>query len=253
MPDSRAPAPFPRDWGDAFAVLPPATPPADGWARLAHALPTPIPVPRTTRRRLQRPAMAMAAALALAAVIPLLHWRAEPAAPVTPVAAIHAPAVAPPPTQHPPVGASLVTPPLADAAADAPPAAAAGQQHAPVPAKARNTATARATSSSIAASRAADAQRLEALYAESAQLEAVLAQLPEPHVSSATALALSAGLQDRVARIDVALSQPVLPSAARADLWQQRVDTLRQLTGVETTQRWQVALGDSYTADTAIY
>ena len=32
---------------------------------------------------------------------------------------------------------------------------------------------------------------------------------------------------------------------------QQIVDTLRQLTGVEATQRWQVALNDD--ADTAIY
>ena len=51
--------------------------------------------------------------------------------------------------------------------------------------------------------------------------------------------------------IDLALSQPALPDMARTALWEQRVDTLRQLTGVEATQRWQVALNDD--ADTAIY
>jgi hypothetical protein len=85
--------------------------------------------------------------------------------------------------------------------------------------------------------------RLENLYAESARLEAILAQLQEPRAASATATALSAELQDRIADIDGALSQPDVPSTSQLDLWQQRIDALRQLTGVETTQRWMAAQG----------
>ena len=90
------------------------------------------------------------------------------------------------------------------------------------------------------------------LYTESARLEAVLAQLPDTTVGNVAMLAVSADLQDQVAHIDLALSQPALQESARVALWQQRVDTLRQLTGVEATQRWQVALNDT-SADTAIY
>ncbi|MBP7598714.1 MAG: hypothetical protein KA738_08105, partial [Pseudoxanthomonas sp.] len=97
-----------------------------------------------------------------------------------------------------------------------------------------------------------DPARLDALYTESARLEAVLAQLPDTTVGNVAMLAVSADLQDQVAHIDLALSQPTLQESARAALWQQRVDTLRQLTGVEATQRWQVALNDT-SADTAIY
>ncbi len=97
-----------------------------------------------------------------------------------------------------------------------------------------------------------DPARLDALYTESARLEAVLAQLPDTTVGNVAMLAVSADLQDQVAHIDLALSQPALQESARAALWQQRVDTLRQLTGVEATQRWQVALNDT-SADTAIY
>jgi hypothetical protein len=85
--------------------------------------------------------------------------------------------------------------------------------------------------------------RLENLHAESARLEAVLAQLQEPSAASATAAALSADLQDRIADIDGVLSQSDIPSTSQLDLWQQRVDALRQLTGVETTQRWMAAQG----------
>ena len=234
MPDSRAREPLPRDWGDAFGGLPMETPPEGAWQRVAIALP-PAPDHRT---RWRRPALALAATAFFAAVVPLLHWRTTVDSPLPsqpaplPEIATSAPVVE---TPKPPARASI----------------AAEAQDASTSARAPAS-RARQTPERALQARQHDPARLDALYTESARLEAVLAQLPDTTVGNVAMLAVSADLQDQVAHIDLALSQPALQESARAALWQQRVDTLRQRTGVEATQRWQVALNDT-SADTAIY
>ena len=237
MPDSRAREPLPRDWGDAFGGLPMETPPEGAWQRVAIALP-PAPAPAPHRTRWRRPALALAATAFFAAVVPLLHWRTTVDSPLAsqpaplPEIATSAPVVE---TPKPPARASI----------------AAEAQDASTSARAPAS-RARQTPERALQARQHDPARLDALYTESARLEAVLAQLPDTTVGNVAMLAVSADLQDQVAHIDLALSQPTLQESARAALWQQRVDTLRQLTGVEATQRWQVALNDT-SADTAIY
>lgn len=68
MPDATANKPVPpRDWGEAFAALPPEAPPAGGWQALAAEL--------DARRRRRWPLwLASAAALVLAIALP---WRAQ--------------------------------------------------------------------------------------------------------------------------------------------------------------------------------
>lgn len=235
MPDSLTRDPAPRDWRDAFGALPLDAPPEGSWQRLAAALP---PAHASVRRaRWRRPALALVATAFFAAVIPLMHWRAVQ--------------TTPPP--QPATGAATVATPIPasepmQAVTDAIPDSAVARTKAVPSTAARAPAAARATAQ---ATRDAAPARLDALYTESARLEAVLAHLPDSGTGNVAALAVSAELQDQVAHIDLALSQPVLPDVTRTALWEQRVDTLRQLTGVEATQRWQVALNDD--ADTAIY
>ncbi|PPJ41787.1 MULTISPECIES: hypothetical protein [unclassified Pseudoxanthomonas] len=235
MPDSRSREPVPRDWGDAFGALPLETPPHGAWQRVAAALP-PARVPaRPVRWR--RPAIALAATAFFAAVIPLMHWRgAETSIPPlqrAPAVATTAPALPDIPARSAdaePASATPVGVSTTQRIADAPSAR---------PAVARPRAPAQPA-------------RLDALYTESARLEAVLAQLPDSSTGNVAALTVSADLQDQVSHIDLALSQPALSETTRTALWEERVDTLRQLTGVEATQRWQVALNDT-AADSAIY
>ena len=237
MPDSRAREPLPRDWGDAFGGLPLETPPEGAWQRVAIALP-PAPAP-DHRTRWRRPALALAATAFFAAVVPLLRWRTTVDSPLPsqpaplPEIATSAPLVA---TPEPSARASIT----------------AEAQDASTSAWSAPASRARQTPERALQARQHDPARLDALYTESARLEAVLAQLPDTTVGNVAMLAVSADLQDQVAHIDLALSQPALQESARVALWQQRVDTLRQLTGVEATQRWQVALNDT-SADTAIY
>ena len=234
MPDSRAREPLPRDWGDAFGGLPLETPPEGAWQRVAIA-PPPAPDHRT---RWRRPALALAATAFFAAVVPLLHWRTT--------------VDSPPPSQPAPLPEIATSAPVVET--PKPPARAsiaAEAQDASTSARAPAS-RARQTPERALQARQHDPARLDALYTESARLEAVLAQLPDTTVGNVAMLAVSADLQDQVAHIDLALSQPALQESARAALWQQRVDTLRQLTGVEATQRWQIALNDT-SADTAIY
>ena len=46
--------------------------------------------------------------------------------------------------------------------------------------------------------------------------------------------------------IDTALIQPGLSDTQRANLWGQRVDTLQQLVGIETTNRLYASRGQTY-------
>ncbi|MBP7658171.1 MAG: hypothetical protein KA742_16690, partial [Pseudoxanthomonas sp.] len=192
MPDSRAREPLPRDWGDAFGGLPMETPPEGAWQRVAIALP-PAPDHRT---RWRRPALALAATAFFAAVVPLLHWRTTVDSPLPsqpaplPEIATSAPVVE---TPKPPARASI----------------AAEAQDASTSARAPAS-RARQTPERALQARQHDPARLDALYTESARLEAVLAQLPDTTVGNVAMLAVSADLQDQVAHIDLALSQPAL-------------------------------------------
>lgn len=109
--------------------------------------------------------------------------------------------------------------------------------------------TAPAPPPGTAASAAASADDpLEPLYAESARLEYLLAISRDERVSSATAAVLSETLEERLASIDAALAQPGLDQESQLALWQQRVDSLRALTGFESNRRWLVAQGTRYDA-----
>ncbi|MFY0084500.1 hypothetical protein ABTP93_20695, partial [Acinetobacter baumannii] len=65
-------------------------------------------------------------------------------------------------------------------------------------------------------------------------------------VASAPAAVMASELDDRVASIDAALTDPQLGETERRQLWQQRVEALRELAGLEGTQRWLAANGESY-------
>lgn len=240
MPDSRARAPLPRDWGDAFGNLPLEAPPEGAWQRIAAALP-PIHTP-ARRTQWRRPALALAATAFFAAVAPLLPWRTAVDTPLPPA---HAPL----PAIAPRLSRVATPDPLVRPAEVA---AAVAAQDAPRAARSAPPSGAQRTPGHAMPAQQDSPAPLDALYTESARLEAVLAQLPDNTVGNVAMLAVSADLQDQVAHIDLALSQPALRESTRAALWQQRVDTLRQLTGVEATQRWQVAL-DGTAADTAVY
>lgn len=89
---------------------------------------------------------------------------------------------------------------------------------------------------------------LERLYAESARLEALVAIARDDSVASAPATLLTASLDERIGHIDGALSQAGLERGQRLQLWQSRVEALRELAGVETTQRWLSARGETWEA-----
>ncbi len=88
----------------------------------------------------------------------------------------------------------------------------------------------------------ADTQ-LQALHTESARLEAVLAQLQDDRMADGQSMALSTDIRAHIAGIDTLLSQPALDDAVQVQLWQHRVDALRQLAGVEGSYRWMAVNG----------
>jgi hypothetical protein len=249
MPDSRASGDTPLGWGEAFAALPLQAPPTDTWTSIARRLPHQQPGLRRGRRPYW---FAAAAAIALAAVIPVFRWAGHDA-PLAPDSVATAPTapISPssPPSKAPAIATnephSIAPLPLAENSASSISATttstAAPQVDKTAIAKVRSSRPSDSADRAMAA--AEQHSQLESLYAESARLEAILAQLQEPRAASAPAAALSAELQDHIADIDGALSQSDMPPTSQLDLWQQRVDALRQLTGVETTQRWMAAQG----------
>ena len=68
----------------------------------------------------------------------------------------------------------------------------------------------------------------------------------DDRVASGTSAALSEELDRQVAVIDTALIQPGLSDTQLANLWGQRVDTLQQLVGIETTNRLYASRGQTY-------
>ncbi|TQD45595.1 hypothetical protein FKV25_07960 [Lysobacter aestuarii] len=92
------------------------------------------------------------------------------------------------------------------------------------------------------------APAFDRLYEESARLEAVVALARDDGMSSATAAAMTTAIDARIGGIDASLSEPGLLPDARLQLWQARVDALRDLAGLETTQRLMAAQGRDYDA-----
>lgn len=84
---------------------------------------------------------------------------------------------------------------------------------------------------------------LEELMIESARLENFITTVADDEMASANAAALSLEFEDRLRRIDVALSTPTLDVESRTRLWQQRVTLLRDYAGVQGTSQWLAAEG----------
>ena len=84
---------------------------------------------------------------------------------------------------------------------------------------------------------------LDALMSESAQLEHFISAVADDQMASANAAALGLEFEDRLRRIDVALSTPTLDTDSRTQLWQQRVSLLREYAGVQGTSQWLAADG----------
>lgn len=87
---------------------------------------------------------------------------------------------------------------------------------------------------------------LQPLYAESAQLEALVALARDDRVASASGALLTGEIGSRIDVIDALLAQPGLSPSERTTLWRQRIDALRQLAGVESTERWLAAHGEAF-------
>jgi hypothetical protein len=261
----------PRNWSDAFAALPLDTPDAGAWQRVQHA--------RWPRSASRWPKWsALAAVLALAAALPWQLSRTGPAADAAGTGAVAPqPGLARAPETTPVVAAE----PVPRATSEALPAAAPGQgaQSAVAAVATRATRTEPARTERVTRARipaatpgAPDAidtgiaaaplvqdgppavakpgaeASLESLYAESAQLEALLALARDDRVATGAAAALSDAYDTQLASIDAALREPALGDEARNALWRQRVDTLRQFAGFESTQRALAAGGERYDA-----
>jgi len=247
----------PLGWGDAFAGLPQDTPDAGGWQRLQARL----PVASSPRLRRRWPLwLGAAASLGLALALPL--WMSREAAIDLPAPAITQRTGTPPsmpanprplastPSQAPRVRHDDDTAAEVDAIATAKAGSASTRSRPPrmAPAQRPIRTVAEPAGATRLASSDATTQRLESLYAESAQLEQLLAIVRDERVASGASAALSGELDSRVVAIDATLTQPALDDAQRADLWDQRVDALQQLVGIEATNRLYAARGQRYDA-----
>lgn len=230
--------------------------------------------------------MASAAVLALAVWTPLSQrWQPADTTSATPVAATQAPGALGPaaPTtgvSREPVStpatpvASTKLPPRADAAepavvrratigrtASAPRrqpaqplrgardvAAAAAVLTAVQDAATNASTTTTSTTATTTAAAQAGSDPLSPLQAQSAQLEALVAMARDDSVGSAGSALITSGLDERIATIDAALSQADVTSDQRVALWQERVQALQQLAGVESTERWLASQGALYDA-----
>jgi hypothetical protein len=274
MPDSFNPNHMeraPANWNDAFAALPLESAPSDRWSRVVRALDLVSPHARATLRERRINAVigvASAAVLAMVVWAPLSRhqWAPEQVPPaVSNAVASRADAdtthrntrTAPAMAGSTQTMAANETAEIADAArlpadevivksvsrhhrAHRPSGTRVAAAHADRPLQ-----SAAAGSLPVATTSTASAtESLSQLQAQSAQLEALVALARDDRVSSALSLALTSELDDRISLIDAALSQADLPVTQRTALWQQRVDALRELAGVESTERWLAARGE---------
>lgn len=270
MPDANHPhRPSTSSWNEAFAALPLETPDVGGWDAVSARLEQ----TRSATRRRWPTWLAVAAVLALAVGLPL-RWAAQhtdPAPDNTTLASDQHPTAAAPTTQLQAPALSATNPATQRDVIDAP-----AQTSAPspdtdvnpdirrlaatdIPEPAADTPTASTVTSAsppsgpAAAAPAAitasseptplDQAELDSLYAESAHLEALLAVARDERVASASAALISDHYDDQVGSIDAALMQPSLTDRQRTGLWRERVATLRQQAGFESTQRVLAAYG----------
>ncbi len=257
----------PRDWGEAFAALPPETPATDALSSVFARLPASTPT-RSGRQWW----IAAAAVLALAAIVPLaMNVARHPGASEPDNAGIASARHTQPPavkdageSRNPALatdsgikklgpgfrrddGEGTVT---ARPDVTTPPVATALPTHS-TPTRIAKADTPRRkpqrTRESVPASEP-PASAMEPLYAESARLEALLALARDDRVGSATAVALGSEFEDRIAGIDAALAQPVLDPQHRLELWRERVSALRGYAGFESNRRALAASGERYDA-----
>lgn len=92
-------------------------------------------------------------------------------------------------------------------------------------------------------------ERLRALMAESARLEHALAAMRDDSAGSAAGLMLDLDFEDRLLALDGALARPDLEAEQRLLLWQQRVNLLRDYTGLQGTRQWLAADGNQLEGD----
>ena len=263
-------------WSDAFAALPMETPPADGWTRITRALDGPA-LRHGAMRREHRMSwvigLASAAGLAFVAWSPLSHWLQHEAGAVRPtLVATEAPGVRGPaaPLRNEAVATELAKPAVdkiqvasSDAAAPKPVHRKSARSKRAVARQPRVESAAVSAAASVASTMVQaetvpleaamtdmDADPLQKLKTQSAQLEALVALARDERVANASSELLSSELDSGIAAVDAALSQPDIASTRRQELWQQRVDLLQQLAGVEATSRWLAAQGASN--DTAL-
>lgn len=235
---------FPADWSGAFAALPMETPPAGGWQRMQRALDA---TPSRQARR-QWPMWLAAAAIGAVALVPVLHLvdRSSPAESTELAARKRSPID----TSRPPLAASKRPETrVADTTGPAPSIGTKPAEDAtPAPQSDEAPRVARTTADDAARDARATQLRehVAALQSESAQLEALLAIARDDRVASASGAALAVEFDRRIGRIDASLSQPGLDDVDRAALWQARVSTMRELAGIETTQRWLQSSGERY-------
>jgi len=227
----------PADWSGAFAALPMETPPGGGWQRMQRALDA-TPARRSRR---QWPVWLAAAAIGAIVLVPVLHRTADETA--TPASnELAARKRVPVDTSRPPLPASK-HPDTRVATSPGP----AQPVETATPATRTEEAPRVAANDTAPDPHAAELRgQLATLQAESAQLEALLAIARDDRVASASGAALAVELDRRIGRIDASLSQPGLADVDRAELWQARVSTMRELAGIETTQRWLLSSGERY-------
>lgn len=245
---------LPPRWCDAFAALPLEAAPPQAWERLRVRLPA---KPARPHRPLW---LAAAAAMAAVAVLSMSPWAPhvpdrETRATGNPATSVTAP---PSDATRPgqPDDAGSIALRMRERTALASRSSENDRQKPPASTTAtggspheRTAAVARARAPHIAASqRARPEPGLEVLYAESAQLEALLAAARDDRIASSGAAALTDSLDAELAMIDATLVQPGLDAPRSVGLWRQRVDTLRQLAGIETTRRLLSARGETYDA-----
>ena len=230
----------PADWSGAFAALPMETPPAGGWQRMQRALDA-TPARRTRRHW---PVWLAAAAIGAIALVPVLHRSGNDTAPAPASNEVAAHKRVPVDTSRPPLSTSKR--PETRVAATTEPAT----QTEPASSLSNPEATPRVAAAPDDAApdpRASELrEQVAALQAQSAQLETLLAMARDDRVASASGAALGVEFDRRIGRIDASLSQPGLPDLDRVALWQARVSTMRELAGIETTQRWLQSSGERY-------
>lgn len=247
----------PASWDDAFAAFPQEAPDAGAWQRLQARL----PAAATPRVRVRWP-LWLAAAASLGLVVALPLWMSREAAIDAPAPTTNAPSAVTPrsasansrqlasvSTPAPRGQADNLPAPEGSVIATSKAGSTRRQSNAPriAPAQRPIRTVAEPGGATRLAQSDQPTQRIESLYAESAQLEQLLAMVRDERVASGASAALSSDLDDRVAGIDAALTQADLDPADRDRLWQQRVDAMQQLVGIETT-RVLAARGESFNA-----